>query len=197
MTVVHLKKDVVNYKIPPMGPMISITHKGDLHKNAIKMLNFAIVRLTIFESSNDYISVLEYFDLQEYVYNGNISYEKDTYYHYDIMNIINDAEWRFEQLSKTHEFINDIPEEEIEMGDYQDINLPYNRNLIHLSYNKKRWFARESITDILHYLEYKTENNKQNNDYIKNYMKFIIDNEIFSKEDLMKYDLLKSFIEVN
>jgi hypothetical protein len=193
MVVAHLKKDVENYKISPMGPMIDILLLYDTHKIAINYLNFALERLDIFESSKDYISVLEYMDLSEFVYNcnGHILFEKDTEEYYNIQNIIRESDWRFKELLETHEFINDVPEEYIEIGDNQSI---------FLYFKGYRATTRDCISTILYYLNSNQSQSIDNEsdtiikNHIKTYLKYIIDNEIFSKDDLLSYNILKNYI---
>jgi hypothetical protein len=106
---------------------------------------------------------------------------------------MSNSEWRFEELLETHEFINDIPEP-IEIGDHQSIYLYFEGYKNH---------ARRCITKILYYLD----SNQGSQDscienefdiiiknHIKAYLKYIIDNKIFSKEDLLTYTILKNYI---
>jgi hypothetical protein len=190
MVIEHLKKDVENYKIPPMGPMIYISYNGDTHKNAVDYLNFALERLDIFESSKDYISILEYMDLSEFVYNcmGHILLEKDTFEYNTLQCDVSYNCGRFSELLETHEFINDIPEEYIKIGDNQTILLYF---------QGYRAGARRCISTILCYLNSNRIENESDaiiKNHIKTYLKYIIDNEIFSKEDLLTYNILENYM---
>jgi hypothetical protein len=192
MVVIHLKTEVKNYKIPPMGPMIYMLYRtgGDSKENAKIMLDFALERLDILESSKDYISVLEYTDLKDFISNckGYIIREKDTDEYFYILNIMCSSNYRFEELLETHEFINDIPVEPIEIGDHQTI---------YLYFNDHRITARDCITDILYYLDSNPIENESDTiikNHIKTYLKYIIDNEIFSKHDLLTYTILEKYI---
>jgi hypothetical protein len=182
MVVIHLKKNIENYNIPPMGPIIHVRYNLDkLQENSINMLNFYLERITIFESFNEYISISEYIDIHDYINEYIENYDKNN-----DKNIIEDTKKRLNHLLEKCVFINDIPEP-IEIGDGKYVTLYY---------NIKRSCARECISDILFYLELNVihENNEKFNNYIKMYLKYIIDNEIFSKEDLFRYTILENYI---